>query len=96
MGLRTRLAVTIAAIVLVAAAATFATVYRGTGSRVRDQIERDLSTEVDSLASRLAERGPAGRGSDPSPGAPLDRVGARIRAILEASCAGRTGGRHRH
>ena len=63
MGLRTRLAVTIAAIVLVAAGATFATVYRGTGSRVRDQIERDLSTEVDSLASRLAERGPAGRGS---------------------------------
>ncbi len=59
-GLRTRLAVTIAAIVLVAAGATFATVYRGTGSRVRDQIERDLSTEASSLAGRLAGRGRPG------------------------------------
>ncbi len=61
-GLRTRLAVTIAAIVLAAAGATFVTVYRGTGSRVRDQIERDLTTEVDSLTGRLSEHGAAGRG----------------------------------
>jgi two-component system, OmpR family, sensor kinase len=61
-GLRARLAFTISAIVVVAAGATFATVYRGTGSRVRDQIERDLSTEAGALTGRLAERGPAGPG----------------------------------
>ena len=60
-GLRTRLAATIAVIVIAAAGATFATVYRGTGSRVRDQIERDLSTEADSLDARLAARGTAAR-----------------------------------
>jgi two-component system OmpR family sensor kinase len=56
-GLRTRLAATIAVIVIAAAGATFATVYQGTGSRVRDQIERDLSTEAGSLAAQLAPRG---------------------------------------
>ena len=57
-GLRTRLAVAIGAIVVAAAGATFATVYRGTGSRVRDQIERDLSTEADSLDAELTVRHP--------------------------------------
>ena len=44
-----------------AAGATFATVYQGTGSRVRDQIERDLSTEADSLEARLTGPGPGGQ-----------------------------------
>jgi signal transduction histidine kinase len=61
-GLRTRLAAVIAAIVIASAGATFATVYRGTGSRIRDQIERDLSTEADSLTARLAATGTAARG----------------------------------
>ncbi len=53
-GLRTRLAAAIAGIVIAAAGVAFATVYLGTGSRVRDQIERDLSADADSLAARLA------------------------------------------
>ena len=60
VGLRTRLAAAIAGIVIAAAGVTFATVYRGTGSRVRDQIDNELAAEVGSLSSRLAEDG-AGR-----------------------------------
>lgn len=54
VGLRSRLAAAIAGIVLAAAGVAFATVYLGTGSRLRDQIDRDLTAEADSLASRLA------------------------------------------
>ncbi len=57
VGLRTRLAAAIAGIVIAAAGVTFATVYAGTGSRVRDQIDRDLAAEADSLATRLAQQG---------------------------------------
>ena len=46
---------------IAAAGATFVTVYRGTGSRVRDQIERDLATEADSLQARLTAPSPGGR-----------------------------------
>jgi signal transduction histidine kinase len=53
-GLRVRLAAAIGGIVIVAAGVAFATVYLGTGSRVRDQIERDLGADADSLAARLA------------------------------------------
>lgn len=60
-GLRARLGATIAVIVIAAAGATFASVYRGTGARVRDQIERDLSTEADSLTAQLAAGGRAAR-----------------------------------
>lgn len=56
-GLRARLAVAIGAIVVAAAAATFAVTYQGTGSRVRDQIERDLSAGADSLQAQLAAQG---------------------------------------
>ena len=61
VGLRTRLAAAIAGIVIAAAGVTFATVYAGTGSRVRDQIDRDLAAEADSLATRLAQAGAGGR-----------------------------------
>jgi two-component system OmpR family sensor kinase len=61
--LRTRVAATIGAIVVVAAGATFATVYEGTGSRVRDQIASDLSTEAGSVEARLTPPGPGGRPS---------------------------------
>ena len=47
----------IGAIVVAAAAATFAVTYQGTGSRVRDQIERDLSAGADSLQAQLAAQG---------------------------------------
>src|SRR4051794_6005699 len=53
-GLRTRLAATIAAIILAAAGATFVAVYRGTGAQVRSQIERDLATETASLEAQIA------------------------------------------
>jgi two-component system OmpR family sensor kinase len=53
-GLRTRLAVTIAAIIVAAAGATFIAVYRGTGAQIRSQIERDLSNEATSLEAHLA------------------------------------------
>jgi signal transduction histidine kinase len=53
-GLRTRLTVTIAAVIIAAAGATFVAVYRGTGAQVRGQIGRDLSTEAASLQAQLA------------------------------------------
>jgi two-component system, OmpR family, sensor kinase len=42
---------------IAAAGVTFVTVYLGTGSRVRDQIDRDLAAEADSLATRLTQDG---------------------------------------
>jgi two-component system, OmpR family, sensor kinase len=53
LGLRARLGLTFAAILLTAAAITFVAVYRGTGAQVRDQIERELGTDVASLSSSL-------------------------------------------
>ena len=48
---------------IAAAGATFVTVYYGTGSRVRDQIERDLSAEANSLEARLTAPNPGDRAS---------------------------------
>ena len=82
-GFARRLAVAIGAIVVAAAAATFATLYQGTGSRVRDQIERDLSTEADSLDARAYRpRARSRHPHDRSPGTPIDRLRARLRAVL--------------
>ena len=64
---------------------------RGTGSRVRDQIERDLSTEADSLEARLTAPWPRRTSlGDRSPGTPLDRLRARLRAVLALVRGGRT------
>jgi two-component system, OmpR family, sensor kinase len=59
-GLRARLALTIAAIVISAAAVTFVAVYRGTGAQVRDQIQHELDADVASLSAQLARPRPAG------------------------------------
>jgi two-component system OmpR family sensor kinase len=53
-GLRGRLAISIAAIVVVALAVTFVAVYQSTGSELRSQIDRDLQGQADALAVRLA------------------------------------------
>ena len=58
-GLRARLAVAIAAILVVAVGVTFVAVYRGTGARLRGQIDRDLRGDVATFASRGV---PAGSG----------------------------------
>ncbi len=60
LGLRDRLALTIAGIVLVAAAITFVAVYRGTGAQVRDEIQHQVGADATSLASQLRSGGPAG------------------------------------
>ncbi len=60
IGLRGRLAASIAVILLAALAVTFVAVYRGTGSDLRGRIDDDLDQEARSLALRLAEAAPAG------------------------------------
>jgi two-component system OmpR family sensor kinase len=60
LGLRDRLALTIAGIVLVAAAITFVAVYRGTGAQVRDEIQHQVSADATALASQLRGGRPAG------------------------------------
>jgi len=62
LGLRGRLALSIAAIVIGAFAVTFFAVYRGTGSALRSRIDRELRTEVDGLThtvKRPSEEGNA-------------------------------------
>jgi two-component system OmpR family sensor kinase len=54
LGLRGRLALSIAAIVVSAFAVTFLAVYRGTGSALRGRIDRDLRAEVDGFAGQAA------------------------------------------
>jgi two-component system, OmpR family, sensor kinase len=54
IGLRGRLALSIAAIVAAAFAVTFFAVYRATGSQLRSRIDRDLRTESDALVGRVA------------------------------------------
>lgn len=53
IGLRGRLALSIAVIMAVALAVTYVAVYRGTGADLREQTDNDLSREVDSLAASL-------------------------------------------
>ena len=54
IGLRGRLALSIAAIVVAALSVTFFAVYRATGSQLRSRIDRDLGAESDALAHRVA------------------------------------------
>ena len=54
IGLRGRLALSIAAIVVAALTVTFFAVYRATGSQLRSRIDRDLSGESDAVARRVA------------------------------------------
>jgi two-component system, OmpR family, sensor kinase len=61
-GLRTRLVAAVGAILTVAAAATYVAVYRGTGARIRDQIQTDVETQAEAVASRVQAAG----GEDPS------------------------------
>ncbi len=58
-GLRGRLAISIAVIMLVALGVTYVAVYRGTGSDLRSRTEADLQREVDGLSSSLLA-GPPG------------------------------------
>jgi len=54
IGLRGRLALSIAAIVIVALAVIFFAVYRATGTQLRARIDRDLRGETAAVAGRLA------------------------------------------
>jgi heavy metal sensor kinase len=52
-GLRTRLTLWIAAILILAVAASFAAIYRGTGQQLRTQLDRDLVTQAGAFAAAL-------------------------------------------
>jgi two-component system, OmpR family, sensor kinase len=52
-GLRARLTLWIAAILILAVAASFAAIYRGTGQQLRDQLDRDLATQAGAFAAAL-------------------------------------------
>lgn len=58
IGLRGRLAASIAVILLVALSVTFVAVYRGTGADLRGRIDDDLEREVASLARSLDQGAP--------------------------------------
>ena len=62
-GLRARLGTAVAAILILAAGATYVAVYRGTGARVREQIQADLQNQASSLASQLRAGGARRPGS---------------------------------
>jgi signal transduction histidine kinase len=49
-GLRWRLAAWVAAVVLISSAITFAAVYRGTGTRLRSQVDRELAGDLGELS----------------------------------------------
>ncbi len=51
-GLRARLTLSIAAVLVLAAAATFVAVYRGTGHALRQQVDRDLRVDAAAFAAR--------------------------------------------
>jgi two-component system, OmpR family, sensor kinase len=59
-GLRARLTLWIAAILILAVAASFAAIYRGTGQQLRAQLDRDLVTQAGAFAAALpgGENGP--------------------------------------
>ncbi len=54
IGLRGRLAISIALIMAVALGITYVAVYRGTGSDLRDQTDTDLAREVENLSRSMA------------------------------------------
>ncbi len=64
IGLRGRLALSIAAIVAAAFAVTFFAVYRATGSQLRSRIDRDLRAVTDALAGRVRAAGTSGQAAD--------------------------------
>jgi heavy metal sensor kinase len=57
-GLRARLTLWIAAILILAVAASFAAIYRGTGQQLRNELDRDLVTQAGAFAAAL----PSGNG----------------------------------
>jgi signal transduction histidine kinase len=60
LGLRGRLAISIAVIIVTAFVVTYVAVYRGTGSDLRQQTDDDLAREADSLAAGLSGPPPVG------------------------------------
>ena len=59
-GLRARLTLWIAAILVLAVAASFAVIYHGTGQRLRSQLDRDLAAQAGAFAAALP------RGEEPA------------------------------
>ncbi|MGK2956375.1 MAG: ATP-binding protein [Solirubrobacterales bacterium] len=78
IGLRGRLAISIALILLAALAVTYVAVYRGTGSELRDRTEADLERESERLSGSLA----AGGADTP------DEVTARANELMRAESFG--------
>ncbi len=56
-GLRARLSIAVAVILAAAAAATYVAVYRGSGARIRAQIESDLTSQAGAINAGLVSRG---------------------------------------
>ena len=56
-GLRARLTLSIAAVLVLAVGATFVAVYRGTGHALRQQVDRDLRVDAAAFAARGVPRG---------------------------------------
>jgi two-component system OmpR family sensor kinase len=74
LGLRARLTAVIAVIIVIASGATFVAIYRGTGARLRSQIDHELRADVEAFARSGV---PAGR---PSPAMVERALGAYVRA----------------
>jgi hypothetical protein len=66
-GLRARLTVSIAAILVIAIGVTFLVIYRGTGSTLRSSVDRELREEIGAFASQGLGRA---SGADAHPEAP--------------------------
>jgi len=60
LGLRGRLAIAIAAVLLLTVGATFVIIYRGTGAEVRGEIDRELQGAIGDFQLRGVPPGPAG------------------------------------
>jgi two-component system OmpR family sensor kinase len=60
-GLRTRLTLWIAVILMLAVAASFVAIYRGTGQQLRSQLDHDLATQAGAFAAALPGGGEDGR-----------------------------------
>jgi hypothetical protein len=52
-GLRARLTLAIAVLVILVVAASFGAIYRGTGQQLRNQLDRDLVTQAGAFAAAL-------------------------------------------
>ncbi|MFN8159468.1 MAG: HAMP domain-containing sensor histidine kinase [Solirubrobacterales bacterium] len=80
-GLRGRLALSIAALVVAALSVTFVAVYRTVGSELRSQIDRDLARQADALTARL-------RAVPPKPGRLLAASATYVRTQSFGSSPG--------